>query len=111
MGINTVIALAASCVATFLMITFISKENKLDMVSIQNATLAGGVAVGSSSDPVIQPWGALLIGLVAGAWSVPGYEKIQPFLSRCIGLDDTCGVHNLHATEAALLGADPGSDR
>ena len=35
--INTVIALAASCVATFLMITFISKENKLDMVSIQNA--------------------------------------------------------------------------
>lgn len=147
--INTVIALAASCVATFLMITFISKENKLDMVSIQNATLAGGVAVGSSSDLVIQPWGALLIGLVAGAWSVLGYEKIQPFLSRCIGLDDTCGVHNLHgmpgiigalggaisaalagteaygssigrvfperapsnATEAALLGVDPGSDR
>merc|ERR1711871_1369310 len=119
------------------------------MVSIQNATLAGGVAVGSSSDLVIEPWGALVVGLVAGAWSVIGYEKIQPFLSRCIGLDDTCGVHNLHgmpgiigalggaisaanagtmaygssigrvfperapsnATEAALLGIEPGSDR
>lgn len=55
------------------------------------------MAVGSSSDLVIQPAGALIVGAVAGAISVIGYEKIQPLLSRCMGLDDTCGG------ESALL--------
>ena len=41
---------------------------------IQNATLAGGVAVGSVADMVIQPWGALLIGFLSGALSVVGYQ-------------------------------------
>jgi ammonium transporter Rh len=95
--INTVIALTASCVIAFVAVIFFSKDAKFDMVSIQNATLAGGVAVGSSSDLVIQPAGALIVGMVAGAISVIGYEKIQPFLSRCMGLDDTCGG------ESALL--------
>ena len=61
------------------------------MVSIQNATLAGGVAVGTSADLVIQPWGAILVGMFAGALSVVGYVKIQPLLAT-IGLDDTCGT-------------------
>ena len=63
--INTVIALSASCVIAFVAVVYFSKEAKFDMVSIQNATLAGGVAVGSSSDLVIQPYGALIVGLVA----------------------------------------------
>ena len=44
---------------------------------IQNATLAGGVAVGSVADMVIQPWGALLIGFCAGFISVVGYRIIS----------------------------------
>lgn len=100
--INTVIALTASCVIAFVAVIFFSKDAKFDMVSIQNATLAGGVAVGSSSDLVIQPAGALIVGMVAGAISVIGYEKIQPFLSRCMGLDDTCGVHNLHGLPGVI---------
>ena len=40
---------------------------------IQNATLAGGVAVGSVANMVIQPWGAVLIGFLAGFTSVIGY--------------------------------------
>jgi len=66
--INTVIALSASCVVSFIAVVALSKHAKFDMVSIQNATLAGGVAVGSSSDLVIQPWGAMVIGLVAGEY-------------------------------------------
>jgi len=102
--INTVIAISGSCVAAFFADCLMRPSNKFDMVSIQNATLAGGVAVGSSSDLVIQPWGALLIGIIAGCVSVTGYVHIQPFLSRTIGLDDTCGVHNLHGIPGIIGG-------
>ena len=74
------------------------------MVSIQNATLAGGVAVGSSADLVIQPSGAILIGMLAGTLSVVGYVYIQPALEKHVGLDDTCGVHNLHGMPGLLGG-------
>ena len=63
---------------------------QFDMVSIQNATLAGGVAVGSSSDLVIQPYGALIVGCVAGIVSVVGCvpdmleaHSVCPFASTC----------------------------
>jgi len=101
--INTVLALAACCVTAFCFDNLLRKHHKFDMVSIQNATLAGGVAVGSSSDLVIQPWGAILIGMAAGFLSVMGYVYIQPALEN-FGLDDTCGVHNLHGLPG-ILGA------
>merc|ERR1719460_3480301 len=85
--VNTVLSLSACCVTAFAADNLLRPGHKFSMVSIQNATLAGGVAVGSSSDLVIQPWGAMMVGLVAGLVSVIGYEKIQPFLARCIGLD------------------------
>ncbi len=47
-------------------------------------------------DLVIQPWGAILIGIIAGMLSVVGYVYIQPCLEKKIGLYDTCGVNNLH---------------
>jgi ammonia channel protein AmtB len=44
---------------------------------IQNATLAGGVAVGAVAHMIIHPWGAVLIGLIAGASCTAGYEYFQ----------------------------------
>lgn len=103
--INTVLALTASCsTAYYVDAVARGKKFKFNMVSVQNATLAGGVAVGSSSDLVIQPWGAIVCGIVAGAVSVIGYTHIQPYLQRKIGLDDTCGVHNLHGMPG-IIGA------
>ena len=52
---------------------------------MQNATLAGGVAVGAVADTVLYPWGALLVGLGSGILSVLGYRFITVSSSRDIG--------------------------
>merc|ERR1712187_1048013 len=102
--IDTVLSLTNSCFGAFLASRMFRPNRKLDMVDIQNATLAGGVAVGSSSDLVIGPGSALLIGFIAGFVSVFGYEVISPFLEDKIGLTDTCGVHNLHGMPGIMGG-------
>ena len=103
--INTGLALTGSCVMAFVMSSLLRREKgTFSMVDIQNATLAGGVAVGSSSDLVIEPWGALLIGCCAGALSVAGYVYASPYLERRLRIHDTCGVHNLHGMPG-ILGA------
>jgi len=74
------------------------------MVDIQNATLAGGVAIGSAADLVVRPWAATVIGIFASAVSVWGYTMLQPILEKKIGLFDTCGVHNLHGMPGLIGG-------
>ena len=49
----------------------------LFQVHIQNATLAGGVAIGSVADMLIGPWAGLLIGFVGGIISVTGYRFLS----------------------------------
>jgi len=94
--INTIMSLSACTTVTFAMSAIVNKENKLDMVHIQNAAIAGGVAMGSSADLLVQPWAALLIGSIGAVVSVVGYAYVQPALEKAIGLHDTCGIHNLH---------------
>lgn len=45
-------------------------------VHIQNATLAGGVAIGTACNMFVYPWGALLIGALAGSLSTVGYVYV-----------------------------------
>ncbi|WIA39056.1 hypothetical protein OEZ86_005200 [Tetradesmus obliquus] len=100
--VNTVLSLLGACLSAFACSA--AFEGKLDMVHIQNATLAGGVAVGSAANLKIAPGGALVIGLLAGAISTCGYVKLSPKLESCIGLRDTCGVHNLHGLPGVFGG-------
>ena len=51
-----------------------------------NATLAGGVAIGSGADIVCTPYGAMLIGWGGGVLSAIGFQKIGPYLSERINL-------------------------
>ena len=50
---------------------------KMNIVDAQNACLAGGVAVGAIADLSLQPYGAVVIGSVAGILSTIGYQVIQ----------------------------------
>jgi ammonium transporter Rh len=102
--VNTALSLTASCIMTFLCSRLLNRTGKFSMEHIQNATLAGGVAIGSSSDLVIGPGSAILIGMVSGSVSVFGYVYLTPFLETKIELSDTCGVHNLHGIPG-LIGA------
>lgn len=102
--LNTVLCLCSSTVTTFFCSIFLRADQKISIIDVENATLAGGVALGSSACLATYPGGAIGIGFVAGAISVLGYVDVQPFLERVIGLHDTCGVHNLHGLPA-LIGA------
>jgi len=100
--VNTYLAISASCVTTYIISLFVGK-GRLNMVHVQNATLAGGVAVGTIADMAIQPFGALIIGTVAGLISTLGFEYLTPKLNSGV-LHDTCGVHNLHGLPGVLSG-------
>eukprot|EP01060_Flectonema_neradi_P041735 TRINITY_DN99_c3_g1_i1.p1 TRINITY_DN99_c3_g1~~TRINITY_DN99_c3_g1_i1.p1 ORF type:complete len:476 (+),score=103.46 TRINITY_DN99_c3_g1_i1:49-1428(+) len=105
--INTVLAISSSASCAFLFSYWMRGSGRFSMVDVQNATLAGGVAVGSSSDLVINAYPALIIGALAGMVSVAGYVYLQPALQKC-GLHDTCGVLNLHGIPG-MIGAISGA--
>lgn len=102
--VNTVLSLSGSCFSAFLASYYFRKSREFCMVDIQNATLAGGVALGTTCDLMIGPGAALLIGCLAGVLSVIGYCHVQPALENSIGYLDTCGVNNLHGMPS-ILGA------
>jgi len=102
--INTILALSGSCVSAFLASYALRRERKFNMVDIQNATLAGGVAMGAAADLLVLPGAAIAIGAIAGIVSVVGYVHIQPYLEKKIGLHDTCGIHNLHGMPSIIGG-------
>jgi len=102
--VNTLFAVCGSCVVAFIASHIWRRERKFHMVDIQNATLAGGVAMGTCADLLIEPGSAIGIGGLGGLVSVLGYVYVQPFLEKRLGLHDTCGVNNLHGMPS-LIGA------
>jgi ammonium transporter Rh len=69
--VNTVLAISSSCMGGA--ITARILFGKLEMEIMLNATLAGGVAIGSSCDLITEPWAAMCIGLAGGILSSVGF--------------------------------------
>uniref|UniRef100_A0A6Q2Z0E3 Ammonium transporter AmtB-like domain-containing protein n=1 Tax=Esox lucius TaxID=8010 RepID=A0A6Q2Z0E3_ESOLU len=102
--INTYLCLAASVLTTVAISSLSQKTGKLDMVHIQNSTLAGGVALGTAAEFMVSPYGALIVGFLCGILSTMGYIFISPFLEKNLKIHDTCGIHNLHAMPGLIGG-------
>ncbi|KAM6366745.1 ammonium transporter Rh type A isoform 2-T2 [Alca torda] len=102
--VNTYYSLAACAVVTFALSSLVDQRGKFSMVLIQNATLAGGVAVGTCADLPIHPFIAMCIGSIAGIISVLGFHFLTPLLECKLNIQDTCGVHNLHGLPGILGG-------
>jgi ammonium transporter Rh len=99
---STYLSIASSCITTFIISSLVGK-GKLNMVHIQNSTLAGGVAIGCMADMAIPPYAAMIIGSIAGIVSTFGFEYLTPLLKK-IRLHDTCGVNNLHGMPGLISG-------
>ena len=100
--VNTVMAISASCITACAVSRLFCQ--RLEMEVVLNATLAGGVSVGSSSDLVVTAGTAMAIGAFAGIVSAVGFLKLSAFLREKINLHDTCGVHNLHGLPGVIGG-------
>ncbi|KAF6115825.1 Rh associated glycoprotein [Phyllostomus discolor] len=102
--VNTYFSLAACVLTAYAFSSLMGHRGKLDMVHIQNATLAGGVAVGTCADMEIHPCIAMIIGSVAGMVSVIGFKFLTPIFATKLRIQDTCGVHNLHGLPGVIGG-------
>lgn len=100
--INTVISLCSSTMGTFA-VSAMCNKGMYRMEDALNASLAGGVIIGSSSDIVVGPLAASLIGFFGGCVSTLGFNYLSAILYKC-GIHDTCGVHNLHGIPGVLGG-------
>jgi len=101
---NTYLSITACTIVTFIMSQALDKHKRFEMVHIANSTLAGGVAIGTIANVVLNPLHALLVGTLAGVLSVVGFKFITPLLASKAGIHDTCGVNNLHGMPGVLAG-------
>ena len=69
---NTILALLGAAIAAFA--SSAAFNGKFNMVHIQNATLAGEVAIGSAANLSFSPAGAVVVGVIAGILSTMGFR-------------------------------------
>lgn len=100
-AVNVILALCGSTLATYF--ATVKLRGKISAADIANATLAGGVAIGSTCD-IALPAAAFAIGILAGAVSTFGFAVIQGKLTDAIKKVDTCGVLYLHGLPGLVGG-------
>jgi len=89
--INTVLAICASVVATFAL-SPLCNQGRFHMREVQGATLAGGIAMGAPAATVTNLYGAVIIGMVAGACATLAHAFLEPVLAKKLTVRDTASV-------------------
>ncbi|VDK82080.1 unnamed protein product [Litomosoides sigmodontis] len=104
--LNTYLALCTSTIFTFLISQLLDRERKyrFSMTHVSNSVLAGGVAIGTVANIILDPFYALLIGCLGALVSVLGNNYVRPFGARVLKLHDTRGVGSIHGLPGILAG-------
>lgn len=100
--VNVVLALCGATLATYFA-SVVLRKGKISIADVANATLAGGVAIGSTCDHANHPT-AFVIGVLSGVLSTFGFAIIQGKLQGLTKSVDTCGVLNLHGWPGLMGG-------
>lgn len=101
-AINVILALCGATLATYF--AGMAFRRKIAPADIANATLAGGVAIGSLCARPDFFAGSFVLGLAAGALSTLGFAVLQTRLQAILSKTDTCGVLYLHGLPGLLGG-------
>jgi ammonium transporter Rh len=99
--INTYLSIACSVIAS-IVVSKVAHGGKLNMEIVLNASLAGGVAVGSAADIIVSPCGSMIAGFIVGSISACGFAFFSSFVKKHLLLHDTCGVLNLHGIPGVI---------
>lgn len=100
--INTYLGLMASVLGT-LVTTIMFYNGKFNLDQMANATLAGGVIMGSGADIIQSGFVANFVGFLGGAVSTFLFQN-SPSVLQSHGLHDVAGIFNLHCVPGILGG-------
>jgi ammonium transporter Rh len=100
--ISTVLAILSSCMGALSVSRLIF--GKIEMEMLLHGSLSGGVAIGICANIVDEPWKAMIIGLFAGIISSIGVQRINPFLSYYMNVQDTSAALSVFGIPG-ILGA------
>ncbi len=100
-SINTYLSMACSVTAS-IVVSKLVHGGKLNMEIVLNASVSGGVAIGSAADIVVSPVGSMIAGFITGSISAFGFAYLSSFVKKHLVLHDTCGVLNLHGIPGVI---------
>lgn len=100
--LNTYFSIIGSCVFAYATSLFIG-NGKFKMSQILNATLAGGVAMGSCADILHDGYVAYICGCGIGIISTLLFEY-APKMLKAMKIHDVAGVFNLHGVPGIIGG-------
>ena len=100
--LNTYFSIIGSVISAYCTSVLLGK-GRFKMSHILNATLAGGVVMGSCADILYDGWIAYLVGSLTGIISCLCFAFVPKLLDKC-KIHDVAGVINLHGIPGIISG-------